>query len=174
MDIQVNYEATTEDIVASVMANAAARLWLRWAFVGLWLLVAVACVAAGSVWIAVPAFLFGALQMLNITFGGRRMGLKVAPRYVGPTVVRLTDDALQLNTPALDRSIPWSSVNKVAHNPVAWTVLSQKVGTPPASATVLKAAFTEAQRAEFDTFLARLPKVNHKGKSTSGGKATVS
>ncbi len=88
-------------------------------------------------------------------------------------VVRLTDDALQLNTPALDRSIPWPSVNKVAHNPVAWTVSVMKVGTVPLAATVLKAPFTEAERAEFDTFLARLPEVSHKGQRASGGKTSV-
>ncbi|MFD8703952.1 YcxB family protein [Kitasatospora sp. NPDC059648] len=167
MDIQVTYEATTEDIVASVTANASARPWLRWAIVGLWLLVAVACAAVGSTWFAIAAFFFGFVQVVNITAGGRRMGLKVAPRYVGPTTVRLTDDGLRLTTPATDRRIPWSAVNKVAHNPVAWTVLSQKVGTPPQSATVLKAPFTEAERAEFDAFLARLPKVSHKGRSAS-------
>ncbi|MGW2376241.1 hypothetical protein [Kitasatospora sp. NPDC001683] len=131
------------------------------------MLLTAAFLAAGSTWFAIAAFFFGFVQVVNITAGGRRMGLKVAPRYVGPTVVRLTDDALHLKTPTLDRTIPWSSVNKVAHNPVAWTVLSQKMGTPPLSATVLKAPFTEAQRAEFDAFLARLPKVSHKGRSTN-------
>ncbi|WP_369185259.1 hypothetical protein [Streptomyces sp. Y1] len=163
MNIQVTYEATTEDIVASVTANAASRLWLRWAIVGLWLLLAVACLAAGSVMFAIAAICFGFVQVVNITAGGRRMGLKVAPRYVGSTTVTLTDDALQLKSPALDRRIPWSSVNKVVHNPVAWTVLAHKVGAAPLSATVLKAPFTEAQRAEVDAFLARLPKVGHKG-----------
>lgn len=43
----------------------------------------------------------------------------------------------------------------------------------PLAATILKAPFTEAERAEFDTFLARLPKVSHKGKSASAGKTSV-
>ncbi|MDH6114201.1 hypothetical protein P3T36_000602 [Kitasatospora sp. MAP12-15] len=165
MDIQVDYEATTEDIVASVKANAAIRLWLRWAIVGLWAVLALAFAAAGSIAFAISAFFFGFVQVVNISAGTGKMALKVAQRYVGPTRVRLTDDGLQLNTPALDRRIPWSSINKVAHNPVAWTVLSQKLGSAPLSATVLKAPFSEAERTEFDAFLARLPKASHKGHS---------
>lgn len=170
MNMQVTYDATTEDIVASVTANASSRPWLRWTVVGLWVALAVVCLAAGSVMFAIAAICFGFVQVVNITAGGKRMGLKVAPRYVGPTVVTLTDEALHLKSPALDRRIPWSSVSKVAHNPVAWTVLAQKVGTTPLSATVLKAPFTEAQRAEVDRFLTGLPKVGHKGQVPVGAR----
>ncbi|MFI6155967.1 hypothetical protein ACIBCA_25165 [Kitasatospora sp. NPDC051170] len=168
MNMQVTYDATTEDIVASVTANAASRLWLRWTIVGLWLALAAVCLASGSVMFAIAAVCFGFVQVVNITSGGKRMGLKVAPRYVGPTVVTLTEDALELKTPALDRRIPWTSVSTVAHNPVAWTVLARKTGSAPLSATVLKAPFTEAQRAEVDRFLAGLPKVSHKGGPKDG------
>ncbi|WP_031067976.1 hypothetical protein [Streptomyces sp. NRRL WC-3742] len=171
MNMQVTYDATTEDIVASVTANASAsRPWLRWTIVGLWLALAAACLAAGSVMFAIAAVCFGFVQVVNITAGGKRMGQKVAPRYVGPTVVTLTEDALELKTPALDRRIPWTSVSKVAHNPVAWTVLARKAGAAPLSATVLKAPFTEAQRAEVDRFLAGLPKVGHKGQVPVGAR----
>ncbi|GAA1952239.1 YcxB family protein [Kitasatospora viridis] len=165
MDIQVSYQATTEEIVAVVAANAATRPGLRWGIVGLWAVLAVVCAAAGSLWFAVAAFFFGFVQVLNITATGKRMGAKVAPRYVGATTARLTDEVLQLNSPVQTREIPWSAVSKVTHTPMAWSVLSQKLGSTPQSAIVLKAAFSAEQRAEVDAFLAALPKVAHKGRA---------
>ncbi|WP_371477040.1 hypothetical protein [Kitasatospora sp. NBC_00315] len=163
MDIQVEYEATGEDITASVVANSTARPALRWAGFGLCCLLAVLGIVAGSVLLTLPALLLAGFQLWNLTVGPRQIGAKVGRWYVGPTAVRITDLGLSVRTDAGLRELSWAMVTRIADNPVAWTIMAKRAGGgAPVAATILKAAFSPEERAGFSAFLAGLPGVRYR------------
>lgn len=138
------------------------RLRHRIVIAGAWFLLALVCLTAGGVFFAIAALICGLLQVQNITVVTTKLASRAAQRSAGPTSVVMNDEELVIRTESGELRTPWASVAKAVENSLAWTVLVRRPGAAPVSATVLKAAFTDSQAAEFRAALSRLTKAGLK------------
>ncbi|GAA2277807.1 MULTISPECIES: YcxB family protein [Kitasatospora] len=164
MNIRVDYTAEPEDLAAAVRANFPSPP-IRWAIAAAWILLSLACLAAGLVLFAIAALICGLLQIQNITIVTKKLAARAAQRSTGPTSVAMTDEELVIRTQSGEMRIAWQSILRVVENPLAWTLLAKWQGTA-VSATVLKAAFTDAQTAEVTAAISRLTKAKFKIRQT--------
>ncbi|MFI8457022.1 hypothetical protein [Kitasatospora sp. NPDC085464] len=161
MNVQVEYEAAPEELATAVRANFPAPA-IRWAVAGVWLLLALLCLAAGSVLFAIAALIACLIQVQNITVVAKKLAARAAQRQAGPTSVAMTDQEAVIRTVSGELRFPWTSVTRATDTPLAWSVLVKRPGGAPVSATVLKTAFTDAQAAEVTAALTRLTKAKVK------------
>ncbi|MER6299805.1 hypothetical protein ABT247_09535 [Kitasatospora sp. NPDC001539] len=161
MNVQVEYDAAPEELATAVRANVPAPA-VRWAVAGAWLLLALLCLAAGGVLFAVAALIACLIQVQNITVVAKKVASRAAQRQAGPTSVVMTDQEAVIRTASGELRFPWVSVTRATDTPLAWSVLVKRPGGAPVAATILKAAFTDAQAADVSAALTRLTKAKVK------------
>ncbi|MFB7668616.1 hypothetical protein ACFC1R_32645 [Kitasatospora sp. NPDC056138] len=165
----MDYTAAPEDLAAAVRANFPS-LPIRWAIAGAWLLLSLACLAGDLVLFALAALICGLLQVQNITIVTKKLAARAAQRSAGPTSVAMTDEELVIRTQSGEMRIAWDSIVRAVENPLAWTLLVRRQGSA-VPATVLKAAFTDAQAAEVTAAISRLTRAKFKIRQARTAKA---